>query len=379
MDFFPANDYRQSLRLKRALQAQAGGAIHGLLCVIAYWLGVFRSSWLILAMLLLVAWLGHMLIIAFMRSGWNKKLQDPSLTVLQISWATAIVMVSVYFLDQLRMVFLMYYVLVVFFGAFALSRRGFVLITTQAVLGYGLVIWLLVRNHPEVIDLQIELVSWLGFAISMSAFSYVGAELSRLRRRVSHQNKDLRGALSTIQELAITDELTGLFNRRHILSVLDYQKSLADRGNHSFVIAFADLDRFKKVNDQYGHQAGDGVLKRFAGIARDSIRDVDYVARFGGEEFVLILAQTSLTHALMVAERIRSQVEAEDFTIEPGVSIKVTVSLGVTQYNPNETAQELMARADQALYRAKEQGRNQVVAIAPMTIEDNLSLVGERT
>lgn len=364
MKLFPANDYPQTLRLRRTLQAQAGGAIHALLCLIAYWLGVFRGSWQLLAALLVIAWLGHLFMVAFIRSGLNKKLEDPSLTVMQITWATAIVMVSVYFLDQLRMVVLMYYVLVVFFGAFELSPRGFVLITSQAVIGYGLVIWLLARNHPEVINLRIELVSWLGFAISLSAFSYVGAELSRLRRKVNLQNHELRGALSTIQKLAITDELTDLYNRRHVLEVLDYQKSLADRGNHSFVLAFADLDRFKEVNDRQGHQAGDEVLKRFAQITRDLIRGVDYVARFGGEEFILVLVQTSLPEALIVAERIRSQVETEDFTIGDDVSIKVTVSLGVTQYHAVESIEAVLARADQALYEAKKQGRNRVVAIS---------------
>ena len=364
MKIFPENDYTQALRLRRSLQAQAGGAIHGLLCSIACWLGVFRGGWQVLAALLIVGWLGHILILALIRSGLNKRLDDPSLTMTQISWATAIAMVSVYFLDQLRMVILMYYVLVVFFGAFALSPRGFMLITLQAVIGYGLVIWLLARNHPEVINLRIELVSWLGFSISMSAFSYTGAELSRLRRRVSLQNRDLRQALGTIQELAITDELTGLYNRRHVLGILDYQKSLADRGNHTFALAFADLDLFKEVNDKYGHQAGDEVLKRFAEIARNCIRDVDYLARFGGEEFILVLVQASLPKAFIVAERIRSQVEAEDFTIQAGASIRVTVSLGVTQYHPADSIEAVLARADQALYMAKKQGRNRVMTVS---------------
>lgn len=374
MKLFPPDDYKQAARLRRTILAQAAGAIHGSLCVIAYWLGAFRESWQFLAVLLLVAWVGHMLLVIFIRSGFNKRFKDPGLTVAQITWATAMVMVSVYFMDQLRMVFLMYYVLVVFFGAFALLPRGFVFIAAQAAAGYGLVIWLLVQNHPDVINLKIELVNWLGFAISMAAFSFVAADLSRLRRRVSLQNRDLREALATIQELAITDELTGLYNRRHVQGVLEYQMSLADRGNHSFTLAFADLDHFKEVNDRSGHQAGDQVLKRFAQIARRSIRDIDYVARFGGEEFLLVLVQTGLSEAMKVAERIRSQMENEVFDFPEGGSIKVTVSLGVTQYEHGESVEAMLARADQALYQAKKKGRNRLDAFPSVISAKNLSL-----
>lgn len=382
MKLFPADDYKQAVRLRRTLLAQAAGLTHGLLCWIAYWLGVFRESWQFLATLLILAWAGHMLIVIFIRSGLNKRFKDPGLTIAQITWATAIVMFSVYFLDQLRMVFLMYYILVVFFGAFALLPRGFVFITAQAVVGYGLVILLLSHYHPGVINLKIELVSWLGFAISMSAVSFVAADLSRLRRKVSHQNRDLREALSTIQELAITDELTGLSNRRHVLGVLEYQKSLADRGNHSFALAFADLDHFKQVNDQHGHQAGDEVLKRFSQIAHGAIRQIDYIARFGGEEFILVLVQTGLTEAVNVAERIRSQTENESFDFQEGESINVTVSLGITQYEPRESVEAMLARADQALYEAKKKGRNRleaIPAIPPKTSDKNLTLFHSRS
>jgi diguanylate cyclase (GGDEF)-like protein len=382
MKLFPPDDNKQVMRLRRTILAQAAGVIHGLLCLIAFWLGAFRESWQVLAGLLLVAWAGHTLMALFIRSGLNKRLKDPGLTIAQITWATAMVMVSIYFLDQLRMVVLMYYVLVLFFGAFALLPRGFVFVTAQAMVGYGLVLWFLAQYHPEVIDLKIELVNWLGFTISMGAFSLVAADLSRLRRRVSLQNRDLREALATIQELAVTDELTGLHNRRHVLGVLEYQKGLADRGNHSFVLAFADLDHFKQVNDQWGHQAGDEVLKRFAQIARNTIRSVDYIARFGGEEFILVLVQTGLPVAMKAAERIRDKTENENFEFGGAGSINITVSFGVTQYEPGESVDAVLARADQALYKAKQKGRNRLESIPPVPSlagHDNLSLFHTRS
>ncbi len=359
MKLFPPDDPKQALRLRRTLLAQAGGVVCTLLCAIAVGLGYFRGGWRTFLIILSLAWGVHLVLLGVIRSGLNKRFKDPSLTLAQITWATLAVLGMVYFMDQLRMVVLMYYLLVMFFGAFRVMAWGFAYITTLAVAGYGVVIWLLVRFHPEVVNLRVELVRWLGFAISMACFSLVGTELSRLRRRVSHQNRDLREALATISELAITDELTGLYNRRHILSVLEYQKMLADRGGHSFVLAFADLDHFKQVNDRYGHHAGDQVLKRFAQIARISTREVDYLARFGGEEFVLVLVQTSLPRALTVAERIRSQVEEGPFVVE-GAEIRLTVSLGLTEYQVGEEVEATLARADEALYRAKQKGRNRV-------------------
>ncbi|KMY66039.1 hypothetical protein AAU61_18920 [Desulfocarbo indianensis] len=363
--YFPENDHLQRLRLQRVFLMQAGGAIHTLLCLIALLLGYFRGGWPVFLIIFSLAWSVHLTFAVLVRAGWNKSFKDPSLTLAQITWATLVVMATVYCLSELRMVVLMYYLLVIFFAAFSLSKLGFAYITILAVTCYGGVIGLLALYYPDSVNFTVEVVRWVGFAVSMTAFSFVGADLSELRRRVSRQNHDLREALATIRGLAITDELTGLCNRRHIMGVLQYQKSLADRGRHSFVLAFADLDHFKKVNDLHGHQAGDEVLKRFAQIAKGSIREVDYAARYGGEEFVMVLVQTGLPEAVKIAERIRTQVEEETFLKKEGVEIKITVSLGLTQYRPKESVEEALARADDALYAAKQEGRNRVVVRPP--------------
>ena len=145
------------------------------------------------------------------------------------------------------------------------------------------------------------------------------------------------------------------------MDILRRQQALASRGEYVFSLCFVDLDHFKQVNDQYGHKAGDEVLQTFADIARNCVREVDFVARLGGEEFVLVLARTPLEGAMLVAERLRHSMEQARLDIlDPGH--KVTASIGVTQYRPKEPIEDTMHRADVAVYSAKDRGRNQVIA-----------------
>jgi diguanylate cyclase (GGDEF)-like protein len=354
-------DPRQRLRLKRTLLATLGGLVHTGLCGLGLALGFFRGGPALFALILGLSWLVHLAFVALIVSGANRRYRDPSLTLAQITWATLSVMVTVYFFDQMRMVLLMYYLLVMVFGAFRLRWGGFAYTTGLAVAAYGVVIWLLAHLHPRSLHLELELVRWAGFAITLSCFSLVGGELSRLRRWVGLQNRDLKQAVAKIQELAITDELTGLYNRRHILEILEQQRGMARRGGHRFVVGFADLDHFKRLNDRLGHQAGDHALQEVARLAVASTRGVDYVARFGGEEFILVLVQTGLPEAELVAERIRAGVAASGLGREKGGEA-LTISLGLAQHEPGEPVEETLARADRALYRAKQAGRNRVEA-----------------
>jgi diguanylate cyclase (GGDEF)-like protein len=293
----------------------------------------------------------------------NLRLPDPSLTMPQIVLATLICFTSIYFLDQLRAVFLMVYLTVMIFAAFRLKLAGFFFITAMALACYGTVILLLLQYHPEAIELQAEMIRWVGFAFTMGGFSVSGSDLSELRRKVSRQNQELNNALQTISQQAITDELTGAFNRRHILEILKYQKSLADRGRYSFVVCYADLDHFKRVNDHFGHNVGDLVLQKFSQLTREAIREVDFIARFGGEEFLLVMVDTTLDNAVKAMERVRRGIAEFSFgDMAPGLNI--TVSLGVTAYQPGDSIDGLIHRADEALYEAKQQGRNRVAVKA---------------
>ena len=196
-------------------------------------------------------------------------------------------------------------------------------------------------------------------------------EVNELRARVQTQLRRkvyadrLRGMVTNAVELAITDPLTGLHNRRYLDSHL---RSLVERsanaGKPMSVLAF-DLDFFKGINDTYGHDAGDDVLREFAHRLKKSVRGIDLVVRQGGEEFVVVMPETDLKHATSIADRLRQDVEGEVFNTSAGDSIPVTVSVGVSEFHgPSDTAEALMRRADQALYAAKREGRNRVVADA---------------
>lgn len=166
-----------------------------------------------------------------------------------------------------------------------------------------------------------------------------------------------------LEESAITDELTGLYNRRFFWETLKDEFSRTKRFHLNLSCLMIDLDFFKKVNDRYGHQAGDQVLKDLARILHKNCRDPDTLARFGGEEFVVILPQTDAKGAVFQAERLRQKVEAHSFMIGAGGMVKMTISVGAASY-PDDRITEiggLVNIADEAMYTSKQQGRNRVV------------------
>jgi diguanylate cyclase (GGDEF)-like protein len=191
--------------------------------------------------------------------------------------------------------------------------------------------------------------------------------LSNIRARSSQRKQSLTEALGRIRELAIRDELTGLFNRRHILELLHTERSRADRTSQPWCLCMIDVDHFKAINDCHGHGVGDEVLRSLALIIRDGLRDCDHVARWGGEEFLVLLPNTGLDEAVLVVERIRQAL------LRTGVSrtvddLRVTLSAGVSQVLAEESLPQSIDRADQALYQAKSAGRNRTQA-APLPAE----------
>ncbi len=188
--------------------------------------------------------------------------------------------------------------------------------------------------------------------------------LTQIRRK--RANDQLRAGLEQTLELAVTDGLTGLNNRRYLDRHL---KTLFDRARvrgRPLSLLITDIDRFKSVNDTYGHDAGDEVLREFANRVRQTVRGADLACRFGGEEFVVVMPDTSPETAAMVAERLRMVVEIERFKLrEAGLTLPITASIGISSTVWGaETPDQLLKQADKALYEAKHSGRNRVVAAA---------------
>jgi diguanylate cyclase (GGDEF)-like protein len=170
-------------------------------------------------------------------------------------------------------------------------------------------------------------------------------------------NRDKR----RMRDMAMTDELTRLPNRRHFLAAAEEQLQHARSAHTPFALIAFDIDYFKRINDTWGHAAGDLVLQRVAHACRAALRPGDQIGRTGGEEFMVVLPNASEHDAVAVAERLRVAVESIDFRdIDP--SLRVTISLGVASRTREDSLARLSAMADELLYRAKERGRNRVVA-----------------
>lgn len=180
-----------------------------------------------------------------------------------------------------------------------------------------------------------------------------------LRRRTAERDlalQELKQANALLQSQATTDAVTGILNRRKCCELLESAIMESKRYGLPLAIIFFDVDRFKSINDTYGHDAGDSVLRELAGLVSGMIRKTDIFARFGGEEFVLVVHNNDGRTARMLAEKIRSRVSQHSF-IHVG---QVTASFGVARLYPDDTAESLVKRADQAMYSAKHAGRNRV-------------------
>jgi diguanylate cyclase (GGDEF)-like protein len=177
-----------------------------------------------------------------------------------------------------------------------------------------------------------------------------------------------------LEKLATRDELTGLYNRRHALTLLEQQMSLASRYDKSLCIAMLDLDWFKQINDTYGHVAGDKVLREFALLCKRSLRESDVIGRIGGEEFLMILSHTNKEDAFKVLDTLRTRMIG--LSKVAGIpQAKVTISIGIAEYEPDDSIENFMLLADTALYRAKNNGRDQVVVCdRDITVQTSLSL-----
>lgn len=182
-------------------------------------------------------------------------------------------------------------------------------------------------------------------------------ELAETQRQLLRANRELKRHEATIRDLMRTDPLTGVGNRRRLDEALAAEIERSRRHGHPFCLLVADLDRFKDVNDRHGHAVGDEVLKRFAALLREHSRQSDLVTRSGGEEFALLLPDTVLDSAVACAERIRQRLEFQPILARAG---RVTASFGVAMLAASEEGEELLRRADQALYRSKKDGCNRV-------------------
>jgi len=191
----------------------------------------------------------------------------------------------------------------------------------------------------------------------LKKISLLNNALSNKTRKLSKKNKELEKANKRIEKLSKTDVLTGLANRRHFMDYFEKMMSQAQRHSTPLSLVIIDLDKFKEVNDTYGHSAGDDVLSALGDLLDREVRKEDLVARIGGEEFAILLTQANIEEAHSYAERIRKEVQ--DMNVK-SVPKRISASLGISTLKENDDMESMMKRADKALYEAKENGRNKV-------------------
>jgi diguanylate cyclase (GGDEF)-like protein len=223
-------------------------------------------------------------------------------------------------------------------------------------------VWKAVTD-PLHYDPRVEGMHLCFAGVVMGAVAMLSIRLGKLRTRLEAQRSELTQALQRIQALATRDDLTGLLNRRAVLERLHIELRERDRALPRLCVALIDLDHFKRINDSFGHAAGDQVLRRFAELARAELRGGDVIARWGGEEFLVMMPGADVEQGLRGLDRIRQRLRGSPLDeIEPALTI--SFSAGLSLCSEEADLERAIERADAAMYRAKQAGRDRVLAAA---------------
>jgi len=316
----------------------------------------------------LTAWnlIGGTAFSLILRSGLNLKLArkgDPALSIPQMLWATVGICWSYAITGPARGAVILILLPMLIYGVFSLTERQSRRLTAAAFLMLAAVMLFKAGTDPARYDPRVEGMHLLFAAIVMGTVSAVAIRVGRLRERLQQQRADLSQALERIQLLAARDELTGLANRRAASQRMREELVLKERRSaqepSAFAVVLMDIDHFKRVNDTLGHAAGDEVLRRFASVAESQVRTGELLARWGGEEFLLVLPGSSAHGALTAAERLRQRLARESFA-DLAPDFVITFSAGVACCCGGDSLDDTVARADRALYDAKRSGRDRV-------------------
>jgi diguanylate cyclase (GGDEF)-like protein len=293
-------------------------------------------------------------------TNFSDRFEDHYLTVFQVVSHVAIQLGFLLAVPKIAFAFISVLFLIFGFGALRMTSRQATITWTLATT--GLIAVFLFTDLPVGMPVSTQterLAAMLCFVLIIGQCAYVGLFGSTLRKTLYRRSVELKAAYRRIEELAEVDELTGAFNRRCIMRMLEEEISRAHRLNAPCAIALIDLDWFKRINDAYGHPTGDEVLRTFAITVFANVRAIDRFGRYGGEEFLLVLPDTTQQSAVGMLDRLRAIIaELEWSAFSAGMS--VTMSAGVTVLRANENSDNVLARADSALYAAKAQGRNRI-------------------
>lgn len=305
-------------------------------------------------------WLTALVFYVLLRTRISERFRDTSLTVQQIlagvTWAGMSYAIS----DSQRQISLLVMQVLIIFGIFNLRSGQVRLVWVYAVCLMAAIMGVMSQVNPVQYPPKVELIHFVLASTLTFVVSSLADQMGRMKAKLKSQKQDLETALERIQELATRDELTSVYNRRHMMELLDMQLKRTRRTGHRFSIGIIDMDFFKRINDTFGHTVGDEVLRGFAQQAIAVLRETDVLARWGGEEFLLLLPETRVELAELTLRRV------SDHLAGHGVSnavpeLRASFSAGLTEYRDGESIGDAIERAERALSQAKENGRNGVV------------------
>lgn len=353
-----SGDAKQRLRIQRFMVAAVNFVICTIVLAYAVSVGTVNDTagWLLGSYMM-----GNCLLFyGLLRSGINLRFADPSLTLPQILVAITCVVGAYAILEESRGATLMLLALVLVFGLFNLTATQARSAAFFALVAQGLTMLAMHTLEPGRYPVRQEMIHFLFACSALPTISLLAGQLSDLRARLRARKDELAVAVERIQTLATRDELTGLFNRRHMVETLALQKKFSDRGGRVFCIGILDIDHFKRVNDTHGHGAGDEVLRNFAHAVQRELRESDVIARWGGEEFLLMLTECRVGQADAMMDRVREAVN-NTLMCPEHADLHIRFSAGLAEQRFDEEVADTIERADQALYRAKRAGRNRTV------------------
>jgi diguanylate cyclase (GGDEF)-like protein len=295
-------------------------------------------------------------------TGFTERFRDHYFVAPQVVLSLVIMLAFIYLAPEVGVMFLCSLFLVFSFGALRSTVWQSAVLWT--VMAAALAAMFLLTDKPIGMpngNPTERLATLLVFALTIGRCLFLGIFQSSMRQSLYQSGQKLKEAYRRIEELAELDELTGSFNRRCIMRMLEEEITRSQRGGTPCSIALIDLDWFKRINDAYGHPTGDEVLRTFAITMFANIRAIDRFGRYGGEEFLLVLPDTGEDAAFRMLDRLRAIIAELDWTaFSPGM--QVTISAGVATLRQNETSDNFLARADSALYASKARGRNRITS-----------------
>ncbi len=328
--------------------------LYGLITWYQVRVGLMRSDigWTLTLLALGFNFLAYLVV----RNGWVLTGRDPGLARTQLLFGVAMMFAAYAALGPGASGLLVVMASHVVYSMFIMTPRQVWTLVGFTLSGLGVTMLACHWLWPERYDFAVQANGFLYALLVMPLIALLAHRITSMTQRLKAQHLELQDALGRLHELATRDELTRTHNRRHITELLEIEQAQHRRMNLPLCVALIDIDLFKSVNDRHGHAVGDEVLRGFSQFARQQLRESDLLGRWGGEEFLVVLPNTSRASALLAMNRLQQRLAAVSSDIMP-VGLRITFSAGVTELSTDEDIDHAIERADQAMYRAKTSGR----------------------